>query len=83
LFKHLPHLETTLLVGQYAQRHYLGTRRKASITETVQAFSTYSPQFFPLPHPSWRSLIWMRKHAWFEQRVILELRKVVRKAIRG
>ena len=83
LLKHLPHLETTLLVGQYSQRHYLGTRRKASMTETVQAFSTYGPQFFPLPHPSWRSLIWMRKHAWFEQSVILELRKVVRKAIRG
>lgn len=62
LFKHLPHLETTLLVGQYAQRHYLGTRRKASKTETVKAFPTYGPQFFPLPHPSWRSFIWMRKH---------------------
>ena len=83
LLKHLPNLEVTLLVGQYAQRHYLGTRRKASMTETVKAFSTYGPQFFPLPHPSWRSLIWMRKHAWFERSVIPELRKVVRKAIRG
>lgn len=83
LLRHLPDLQTTLLVGQYAQRHYLGTRRKSSMTETVKAFSAYYPQFLPLPHPSWRSLIWMRKHPWYEQTIIPELRKAVRKAIRG
>jgi uracil-DNA glycosylase len=83
LLRHLPDLQMTLLVGQYAQRHYLGTGRKSSMTETVKAFSAYRPQYFPLPHPSWRSLIWMRKHPWYEQSVIPELRKAVRKAIRG
>jgi uracil-DNA glycosylase len=82
LLKHLPNLEVTVLVGQYAQRHYLGSRRMASVTETVKAFAAYGPQFFPLPHPSWRSIIWVRKHAWFERCVIPELRKVVQKAIR-
>ena len=79
LFTHLPDLQLTLLVGQYAQRHYLGSRRKSSMTETVRAFSEYGPQFFPLPHPSWRSVIWMRNHSWFEQAVIPELRQAVRK----
>ena len=83
LLTHLPNLEVTVLVGQYAQRYYLGSQRMGSMTETVKTFSAYGPQFFPLPHPSWRSIIWMRKHAWFEQSVIPELRKVVRKAIRG
>ena len=78
LLKHLPDLEMTLLVGQYAQRHYLGSGRKGSMTETVKSFSAYGPRFFPLPHPSWRSLIWMRKHPWFEQAVIPELRKALR-----
>jgi uracil-DNA glycosylase len=82
LLKYLPDIEITLLVGQYAQRRYLGSERMNSMTETVRAFSAYGPQFFPLPHPSWRSVIWMRKHAWFEQSVIPELRKVVRGAIR-
>jgi uracil-DNA glycosylase len=82
LLKHLPNLEATVLVGQYAQRHYLGSQRMGSMTEIVKAFSAYDPQFFPLPHPSWRSVIWMRKHAWFERSVIPELRKVVRRAIR-
>jgi uracil-DNA glycosylase len=69
------------LVGQYAHRHYLGAGRKASVTQTVKAFSEYGPLFFPLPHPSWRSLIWTRKHHWFEQTVIPELRKAIRKLI--
>jgi uracil-DNA glycosylase len=79
LLKHLPDLQLTLLVGQYAHRHYLEAARKGSLTETVKAFSEYGPRFFPLPHPSWRSPIWMRKHPWFEQTVIPELRKAVDK----
>jgi uracil-DNA glycosylase len=81
LLNHLPDRQLTLLVGQYAQRHYLGSGRKGSMTETVKAFSAYGPQFFPLPHPSWRSLIWIRKNPWFEHAVIPELRKAVRKLI--
>lgn len=81
LLKHLPDLRLTLLVGQYAQRHYLGAARQDSMTATVRAFSTYGPQYFPLPHPSWRSRIWMRKHPWFEQAVLPALRRAVRKAI--
>jgi len=79
LLKHLPDLQLTLLVGQYAHRHYLDTGRKTSMTETVKAFSRHGPRFFPLPHPSWRSAIWMRQHQWFEETVIPELRKAVRK----
>jgi uracil-DNA glycosylase len=52
-----------------------------SMTETVKAFAQYGLQFFPLPHPSWRSVIWMREHHWFEETVIPTLRKVVRTLI--
>jgi len=83
LLKHLPQLEVTILVGHYAQRHYLGAQRMSSMTETVKDFAAYGPQFFPLPHPSWRSVIWMRKHAWFEKTIVPELRKVVRKTVTG
>ena len=82
LLKLLPHLEVTVLVGQFAQRYYLGSQRMSSMTETVKAVAAYGPQFFPLPHPSWRSVIWMRKHAWFERSVIPQLRGVVRKVVR-
>lgn len=62
LLRHLPNIRLTLLLGQYAQRYYLASNRKATMSETVQAFSEYAPQFFPSPHPSWRSVIWMRQH---------------------
>jgi len=70
----LPRIELTLLVGSYAQKHYLGARRKSSLTETVRAFRDYLPEFFPLPHPSWRNLAWRRKHPWFEREVLPVLR---------
>jgi uracil-DNA glycosylase len=31
----LPRIELTLLIGQYAQRHFLGSRRKPSLAATV------------------------------------------------
>jgi Uracil-DNA glycosylase len=76
---HLPNLQLTLLVGQYAQRHYLRPVWNNSVTETVKAFSEYGPQFFPLPHPSWRSAIWMREHPWFEHMVIPALRELMQR----
>ncbi|MGH8143736.1 MAG: uracil-DNA glycosylase family protein, partial [Steroidobacteraceae bacterium] len=58
-------------------RYYLGPRRKASLTETVRAYAEYAPRFFPLPHPSWRSGIWMRGRPWFEAEVLPALRAAV------
>ena len=81
LVHHLPDLQLTLLVGQYAHRRYLGLRRKPSLTETVKAFAQYGPQLFPLPHPSWRSALWARQHPWFDQIVIPELQATLRKTL--
>ena len=81
LLKHLPNLRVTLLVGQYAHRRYLGLRRKPSLTETVEAFTEYGPELFPLPHPSWRSALWAREHPWFDQVGIPVLQAAVRKAL--
>ena len=81
LLTHLPNIQLTLLIGQYAQRYYLQATRKASVTETVRAYSEYTPRFFPLPHPSWRSRVWMQNHRWFEDSVMPDLRKSVRRLI--
>ena len=81
LLRHLPNLKLTLLVGQYAHRYYLDAGRKTSMTETVKAFAQHGPEFFPLPHPSWRSAIWMQKNPWFAERVIPELRNILRKLV--
>jgi uracil-DNA glycosylase len=70
----------TLLVGSYAQAHYLET---ATLTEAVKAFREHGPGVFPLPHPSWRSGIWMKRNPWFETDVLPALRAAVRKALGG
>ena len=78
----LPKVELTLLIGMYAQRHYLGPRRPTTLTETVCHWRDYLPEFLPLPHPSWRNTAWLRKHPWFEQDLLPELRRRV-KALAG
>lgn len=83
LLEHLGRRPLMLLVGQYAQRYYLGGRRKKSLTSTVRSFSDYLPSYFPLPHPSWRSRIWMTKNPWFEEEVLPELRAQTRAALRS
>ena len=70
----------TLLVGSYAQAHYLET---GNLTEAVKGFREHAPGFFPLPHPSWRSAIWMKRNPWFESDVVPALRAAVRKSLGG
>jgi uracil-DNA glycosylase len=70
----LPDIELTLLVGSYAQAHYLGERRKATMTETVGAWRNYGPEFLPLPHPSWRNTGWLKRNSWFEKELVPVLR---------
>ncbi len=74
LIVHMPHIALTLLVGQYAQAHYLGRRRCHSLTATVAAWRDYVPDCLPLPHPSWRNTGWLRKNPWFEAELLPDLR---------
>ncbi len=71
----LPRIGLTLLVGQYAQAHYLGARRKSTLTETVRAWRDYLPEFLPMPHPSPRNTLWLARNPWFEAEVVPMLRE--------
>lgn len=68
----LPGIKLTLLVGAYAQAHYLKT--KTTLTETVRAWRNLGPAVFPLPHPSWRNTGWLKKNPWFEAELLPALR---------
>lgn len=61
----LPEIRLTLLIGGYAQAYYLGAHRKATLTETVRHARDYLPEFLPLPHPSPRNQLWLKKNPWF------------------
>ncbi len=77
IFDLLPTDRLTLLVGTYAQARYLPDAARWPMTERVRRFAEFLPRFFPLPHPSWRSTIWMRRNPWFELDVVPELRREV------
>ena len=82
ILKFLPNIKLTLLIGQYAQERYLGDRRKAMLTETVQNWRDYSAGgFLPIVHPSPRNGIWLRKNPWFENDIVPYVQKTVRKMI--
>lgn len=70
----LPPDRLTLLVGTYAQSRYLPKGRYAGMAEAVRQLAASSGTIMALPHPAWRSVIWMRNHPWFEHEVLLELR---------
>ncbi len=81
IMPHLPRIGLTLLIGQYAQRAYLGPRRKASMTATVTAWHDYLPEFLPLPHPSWRNTAWLNRNPWFDAELVPVLRQRVRELL--
>jgi len=70
----LPQIQLTLLVGQYAQKYYLQDGYK-TLTERVRNWRELPENILPLPHPSPRNQIWLHKNPWFEQEVVVELRR--------
>lgn len=77
LLTKMPKLELIMLIGAYAQNYYLGERNKNTLTETVKNTSYYLPTFIPLPHPSPRNNIWLKKNAWFEIEILPILQRQV------
>lgn len=81
----LPNVKLVLAIGQYAQAHFLGDRRKPTLTDTVRAWRQYAPldgddalvPVFPLPHPSPRNVAWFVHNPWFESDVLPGLRAAV------
>lgn len=74
----LVNVKLTILIGQYAQAWHLLAHQNPTLTETVQAWREYWPESLPLPHPSPRNNIWLKRNPWFEQEVLPPLRRRVR-----
>lgn len=73
LLSRLKALKLTLVIGQYAQAYHL-PNEAASVTEVVQAWRKYWPNTVPLPHPSPRNNLWLKRNPWFEKELIPVLR---------
>jgi uracil-DNA glycosylase len=77
----LPNVVLAIAIGQYAHRYYLQATRKSTLTETVRNWQNYGPDIIPLPHPSPRNNIWIKKNPWFEIEVIPVLQDRVAAAL--
>lgn len=70
-------LKLTLLVGGYAQAYYLQKRKMRTLTETVAEWESFLPDFLPLPHPSGRNNIWLKRNPWFDSSLVPAIKKHV------
>ena len=78
LLEQIQNKELVLLIGSYAQHYYLKNATKGTLTDTVKNFKEYLPNYLPLPHPSPRNNIWLKKNEWFEELVLPELKRRVK-----
>lgn len=74
LLNALSRLQLTLVIGGYAQTWHLG-EEATNVTEAVQEWRRYWPETIPLPHPSPRNNIWLKRNPWFEEELLPQLRK--------
>lgn len=80
LLEQLVKIELTLVIGQYAMKSHLqGAKR--NLTETVRAWRDYGSEIIPLPHPSPRNNIWLKKNPWFVSDLIPHLQRSVSRAL--
>lgn len=89
LLEQLPCVETILAIGRYAQDYHLarlGATGGGSVGETVARWRDYAclrPKIIPLPHPSWRNTGWLKRHPWFEEELLPELRQEIARLFGG
>jgi len=82
LLSNLPKIELTLVIGQYAHKYHLGKSQKKTLTETVKTWKDYWKNgLLPLPHPSPRNNMWLRRNEWFEKDILPALKSRVLKII--
>ncbi len=72
LLSRLTGVRLTLAIGAYAHAWHLGPPKR-SVTEAVGQWQEYWPELVPLPHPSGRNNLWLRRNPWFEGEVVPRL----------
>ncbi len=81
LLSTMPEIKLKLVIGQYAQRWHLRERQKKNLTEMVKSWQEYGPAIIPLPHPSPRNNIWLKKNRWFAEQLLPTLKDAVKSAL--
>jgi uracil-DNA glycosylase len=83
LLPHLTLVQLILAIGKYAQTGMLGARCGGSLTDTVHAWRNHLAHgVLPLPHPSPRNQLWLKRNPWFESELVPVLRQRVMQVLR-
>lgn len=72
----LQQIELTLVVGQYAMAWHLPDAGP-TLTAAVGNWRRHWPGVVPLPHPSPRNQLWLKRNPWFAAEVVPALRERV------
>lgn len=72
----LPNVKLTLVIGQYALAYHFPDEH-VSLTELVLKWRDYWPAIVPLPHPSPRNNLWIKRNPWFAEEVLPALQGLV------
>ncbi len=72
----LPNIQLTLVIGQYAIAYHLPGEGK-NLTQVVANWEKYWPNTLPLPHPSPRNNIWLKRNPWFQSTLVPKLQQRV------
>src|SRR3984957_15817275 len=59
---HFAEIGLTLLVGPHGIQPYLPQSRRAPMSAALARWRDFLPEFFVLPHPSWRTVLWERRN---------------------
>jgi uracil-DNA glycosylase len=82
LLAQLPKVELTLIIGRYAQGWHLPDAGD-SVTEVVRNWRRWWPAVLPLPHPSPRNNLWLKRNPWFELELLPVLQRRIRRLAPG
>ncbi len=77
----MQNVQLVLVIGKYAIDWHLPKVRKNNLTDTVRAWKTHWPTHLPMPHPSPRNNIWLKKNSWFERDVLPSLKGRIQELI--
>lgn len=84
VFSHMPQIEWVIAVGGFAQNWHIPDIPYPTLTERVYHWRELSKKrqkrgyfVLPLPHPSWRNNVWIKKNPWFEKDLVPHLRAII------
>jgi uracil-DNA glycosylase len=77
----MPAVKLTILIGMHAHRWHLGDRSGRTLTEIVANWEQFWPDAIPLPHPSPRNALWLKKNPYVEAVLLPKLRRRIKRLL--